>query len=164
MRLKRLQLLIIVTSSLFHLQFIKHWDVSEHNFINRISEIYGRNLHFEKYGYGFFEADELSADGVSDQQHIDAAEKAYVSALNAVQSGDYQLVICDEINNAVHDGLLDQKKLAALISTAAGNVSLCMTGRNFPEELLKNVDIATDMTKLRHHYDDGYIANKGIDY
>ena len=42
--------------------------------------------------------------------------------------------------------------------------SLCLTGRNFPAKLLRHADIATDMTKLKHHYDDKFLANPGIDF
>jgi ATP:corrinoid adenosyltransferase len=41
---------------------------------------------------------------------------------------------------------------------------LCLTGRNFPESLLPMIDIATNMTKIRHHFDKKYLANKGIDF
>jgi cob(I)alamin adenosyltransferase len=41
---------------------------------------------------------------------------------------------------------------------------LCVTGRNFPAELLEYVDIATEMKKLKHHFDDKFLANKGIDF
>jgi ATP:corrinoid adenosyltransferase len=39
-----------------------------------------------------------------------------------------------------------------------------MTGRDFPEQLLGNVDIATNMTKIKHHFDEKFLANPGIDY
>ena len=146
------------------IQFIKHWDVSEHAFLNTIQELYENQLIFVKYGYGFYDAGELSADGISDEQHQTAANEAFKAAMKAVKSGDYELVICDEINNAVHDGLLKVSQLQELIDTARGKVSLCLTGRDFPEELLNKIDIATNMTKLRHHFDEGFIANKGIDY
>jgi cob(I)alamin adenosyltransferase len=74
------------------------------------------------------------------------------------------LVICDEINNAVHDGLLTEAQLKSLIKKRAPNTSLCLTGRNFPKTLLPLVDIATDMHKIKHHFDDKYLANKGIDF
>jgi cob(I)alamin adenosyltransferase len=74
------------------------------------------------------------------------------------------LVICDEINNAVNDGLLYSKQLETLLSTRAKNTSLCLTGRNFPTELIGKVDIATNMSKIKHHFDDKFLANKGIDY
>ena len=76
----------------------------------------------------------------------------------------YDLVICDEINNAVHDGLLTEKQLAELLEDKHPKTSLCVTGRNFPKELLPLTDIATNMTKIKHHFDDKFLANPGIDY
>jgi cob(I)alamin adenosyltransferase len=95
---------------------------------------------------------------------LEAAKQTYAEALKAAASGDYDLVICDEINNAVHDGLLDEKQLEKLIASRAPSTSLCLTGRNFPDKLLKYADIATDMTKIKHHFDEKYLANKGIDF
>jgi cob(I)alamin adenosyltransferase len=74
------------------------------------------------------------------------------------------MVICDEINNAVHDGLLTKDQMKHLIESRNPKTSLCFTGRNFPEEFLPLVDIATEMKKLKHHFDDKFIAQKGIDY
>jgi cob(I)alamin adenosyltransferase len=84
--------------------------------------------------------------------------------LKAATGGDFDLVICDEINNAVHDGLLSQTQLTNIIKQRAKHTSLCLTGRDFPEKLLPLTDIATNMTKLKHHFDDKYVANKGIDF
>jgi cob(I)alamin adenosyltransferase len=97
-------------------------------------------------------------------QHKQAALETYEEALRCSRSRDYKLVICDEINNAVHDGLLTEQQLEELIIGRNPSVSLCLTGRNFPKELLKHVDIATDMTKIKHHFDDKFLANKGIDF
>jgi cob(I)alamin adenosyltransferase len=61
-------------------------------------------------------------------------------------------------------GLLDASLLEKLITERTQGTSLCLTGRNFPEKLLKYVDIATDMAKIKHHFDDKFLANKGIDF
>ncbi|HPR10494.1 MAG TPA: cob(I)yrinic acid a,c-diamide adenosyltransferase, partial [Candidatus Saccharibacteria bacterium] len=82
----------------------------------------------------------------------------------AATSGDYDLVICDEINNAVHDGLLTVQQLRELLEDHHPKTSICVTGRDFPNELMHLTDIATNMTKLKHHFDDKYLANPGIDY
>ncbi len=147
-----------------YIQFIKYWGVGEHIFIRDILPIYKDDLFFYKGGKGFYNAGELSASEVTAEQHKQAAAKTYATAFEAATSGDYQLVICDEINNAVHDGLLTEKQLKDLITKRSPKTSLCLTGRNFPKQLLKQVDIATDMTKVKHHFDDKYLANKGIDY
>lgn len=144
-------------------QFIKLWDVGEHQFINDIMPIYKDKLTFYKGGLGFFQADELSSDA-SREEHIAEAKRTYEFAYKAVTSGEYQLVICDEINNAAHDGLLDVIDLERIIDDKHPMTSLCLTGRNFPSSLIEKVDIVTEMTKLKHHFDDKILANKGIDY
>lgn len=146
------------------IQFIKYWGVSEHTFIRDIQPLFKDQLYFFKGGKGFYNASDLSAVNISKAQHLAAAKETYEEALKAATSGDYDLVICDEINNAVHDGLITEKQLEDLIKNKAGKTSLCLTGRDFPESLIKYADIATDMTKIKHHFDDKFLANKGIDY
>ena len=151
--------------SVAFVQFIKHWEVGEHTFIKQIQkDVYKDNLFFFKGGEGFYKAGEMSAKGVSDKQHHEAAKRTYQVALEQAQSGKQDVVICDEINNAVNDGLLSVKQLKDLIDTKHARTTLCLTGRDFPKELLDHVDIATNMSKIKHHFDDKYLANKGIDY
>lgn len=146
------------------IQFVKYWNTSEHDFIAKIKKIYGNDLFFYKGGKGFYKAGELSAADVTEKQHKQAAKETFEIASKCLKSGEYDLVICDEINNAVHDGLLTDKQLENLIDSKTKNTSLCLTGRNFPKKLLNKVDIATNMTKLKHHFDDKFLAQKGIDY
>ena len=146
------------------IQFVKSWHVSEHTFIDDIRPLYGNRLFFYKGGRGFYAAGELSAKNVSEADHRQAALDTYNEALRAAISGDYNVVICDEINNVVHDGLLTINQLRHLITDRADHTSLCLTGRNFPPELSKYTDIVTEMRKIKHHYDEKYLANEGIDY
>jgi len=146
------------------IQFIKYWGVGEHVFIRDIMPLFKDQLHFYKGGKGFYNAGDISAEQITAAQHKQAAQQTYDEAFTAATSGDYDLVICDEINNAVHDGLLTLQQLEALIDKRSPTTSLCLTGRNFPESLLPKVDIATNMTKIKHHFDDKFLANQGIDY
>jgi cob(I)alamin adenosyltransferase len=146
------------------IQFIKYWGVSEHVFIRDIQSLYKDQLYFYKGGKGFYNAGDLSPQHVSKEQHIQAAQETYAEALAAATSGEYDLVICDEINNAVNDGLLPKSALRELIEQRSPKTSLCFTGRNFPKELLDQVDIATEMKKIKHHFDEKFLANKGIDF
>lgn len=145
-------------------QFIKTWNVGEHDFIHKIEPVFGKNLLFYKGGKGFYDAGDLSASGVTPAQHKQAAQDTYAQAFKAATSGKFDLVICDEINNALNHKLISKKQLTQLIKKRTPKTSLCLTGRDFPEGLLPMVDIATNMTKLRHHFDDKYLANKGIDF
>lgn len=147
-----------------YVQFIKTWNVGEHEFIYKIQPVFRDELLFFKGGKGFYDAGDLSAKNVSEDEHRQAAKETYDVALKAATGGKYDLVICDEINNAVHHGLLNKTDLKKLIEKRNPKTSLCLTGRDFPAEFLKYADIATNMTKLKHHFDDKYLANKGIDF
>jgi cob(I)alamin adenosyltransferase len=146
------------------IQFIKHWEVGEHIFIKKIQPLFQEKLYFYKGGKGFYNAGEISAKGVSEAEHKQAAQETYDQAYQSATNGKYQLVICDEINNAVNNGLLTVTQMKKLIKDRHPGTSLCLTGRNFPEELLPLADIATNMTKIKHHFDDKFLANKGIDF
>lgn len=150
--------------SVAFIQFIKYWGVSEHIFIRDIQPLFKDQLYFYKGGKGFYNAGNLSENHITPEQHKQAAEETYQEALEAATSGKYAMVICDEINNAVHDGLLTKEQMKHLIEARSPKTSLCFTGRNFPKEFLPFVDIATEMKKLKHHFDDKFIAQKGIDY
>jgi cob(I)alamin adenosyltransferase len=147
-----------------YIQFIKHWKVGEHDFIDKIKDVFGEKLYFYKGGKGFYAAGDISAKGVTEAEHKQAAKETYDIAYTLATNGQYDLVICDEINNAVHDGLLSQEKLKKLLHNRSPRTSLCLTGRDFPKDFIKLTDIATNMTKLKHHFDDKFLANEGIDY
>lgn len=149
-----------------YVQFVKTWETGESMFISRLleSKVYEDKLVYFRGGKGFYNAGDLSAKDVSENEHKKAAQDTYAYALECVKSGKFDLVICDEINNSVHDGLLPVKDLEKLIKARSPKTSLCVTGRNFPEKLVSLTDIATDMTKIKHHFDDKFLANKGIDY
>ncbi|MBL8159684.1 cob(I)yrinic acid a,c-diamide adenosyltransferase [Candidatus Saccharibacteria bacterium] len=148
-----------------YIQFVKNWEVGEHTFIRKIQPLFNDSLFFYKGGLGFYEApDDLSAADVTDADHKQAAQETLAEARTALTGGEYDLVICDEINNALHDGLLTREEFEALLKDKPEDVSLCLTGRNFPEDMLHHVDIATEMKKIKHHFDDKYLAKKGIDY
>jgi cob(I)alamin adenosyltransferase len=150
--------------SVAFVQFIKHWNVGEHDFIYQIQPLYKKKLLFYKGGKGFYNAGELSAKDVTPAQHKKAAQDTYDVAYKAATSGKFGLVICDEINNALKNKLITKAQLKKIIKDRNPKTSLCLTGRDFPDEFLRYADIATNMTKLRHHFDKKYLANKGIDF
>jgi len=146
------------------LQFIKYWGVSEHIFIRNIQTIYKDQLYFYKGGKGFYKAGDLSPKEITDEQHQRAAQLTLKKAQELSRSGNYQVVICDEINNAYHDQLISLEQLKNLIVNKHPSTSLCLTGRDFPDELLELTDIVTNMKKIKHHFDQKFLANAGIDF
>lgn len=150
--------------SVAYIQFIKHWNVGEHDFIYKIQPVFGQKLFFYKGGKGFYDAGDLSAKNVSEAEHKQAAKETFDVALKCAESGKYDIVICDEINNAVHHKLIAKSNIKTLIQKKSPKTSLCLTGRDFPSEYIKYTDIATNMSKIKHHFDEKFLANKGIDF
>lgn len=151
-------------SKVAFVQFIKSWRVSEDVFFAKIGESFGDTLFTHKGGKGFYNAGAMSAANVSADEHRLMARTTYDLALDCARSGQYDLVVCDEINNAVHDGLLSIDDLSRLIQSKNKTTSLCLTGRNFPMSLAARADILTEMKKQKHHFDEGFVANPGIDF
>ncbi len=149
-----------------YVQFVKTWETGESLAIAKLIEtnVFGKQLTYYKGGKGFYNAGDMSAKNVTADEHKKAALDTYKKALGYAKSGNYDLVICDEINNSIHDGLLPAKDLENLLKNRDPKTSICVTGRNFPDKFLPLVDIATNMTKLKHHFDDKFLANKGIDF
>jgi cob(I)alamin adenosyltransferase len=148
-----------------YVQFVKTWETGESLFIDQlIASGSFETLSYYRGGKGFYNAGDISAEDVSDDEHRVAAKDTYERAYNDATSGKFELVICDELNNSVLDGLLTVEQLKKLLTDRSPKTSLCITGRGFPDSLLPLTDIATNMTKIKHHFDDKFLANKGIDY
>ena len=78
--------------------------------------------------------------------------------------GRYDLLILDEITYVVSYGWVPAAEVAAAVAGRAPKTSVVMTGRNAPDELISVADTVTEMRKLKHAYDDGIGALKGIEY
>ena len=93
-----------------------------------------------------------------------AAEEAMRFAESAVKNGKYDLVVLDEINVAVHYGLIDTARVLSLISKKPKRMELVLTGRNAKQEIIEAAHYASVIHKFKHPYDHGVLARKGIDY
>jgi cob(I)alamin adenosyltransferase len=94
----------------------------------------------------------------------DAGQLALRQAHEAMLSGNYGMVILDEAMAAVHKQVIDLPQLLDFISVRPDNVELVITGRNAPPEVLRVADVVVEMKKVKHHFDTGHKATKGIDY
>ena len=98
-----------------YVQFIKHWGVGEHVFIRDIMPLYKDQLMFIKGGKGFYNAGDMSAEFVTEEQHKAAARKTYEEALKLASSGDYDLVICDEAHRTTGVTLAGDEQASAFV-------------------------------------------------
>ena len=92
------------------------------------------------------------------------AEEAMRFAEDVVKSGEFDLVILDELAVAVHYGLIELDRVLGLVREKPGGVELVITGRNAPEELIHAADYATEMRLVRHPYGKEIEARPGVDY
>ena len=99
-----------------------------------------------------------------EQADEEAARAGYERAKAALTSGDYDVVICDEINCAMMCGLLTEADLLALADLRPDGTELVYTGRGATEALLERADLATEMRLIRHYYQDKKLpARLGIE-
>jgi cob(I)alamin adenosyltransferase len=92
------------------------------------------------------------------------AEIALNEARSEIASGDYDVVILDEINVAVHMGLINVADLLDLMDSKAENVELILTGRYAHPSVIERADSVLEMKKIKHHFDAGVPAREGIEY
>jgi cob(I)alamin adenosyltransferase len=92
------------------------------------------------------------------------AEAAWGAARQVLASGDYQLVVLDELTYPMNWGWIDKAEVAAAIRERPEAVNVVATGRDAPPELVEVADTVTEMRKVRHAYDSGVLARRGIDY
>jgi cob(I)alamin adenosyltransferase len=79
-------------------------------------------------------------------------------------SGRFDIVVLDEINVALWFELVPITDVLELLDRRPEDVELVLTGRRAPEELLERADLVTEMKSVRHYYDSGVKARKGIEY
>jgi cob(I)alamin adenosyltransferase len=92
------------------------------------------------------------------------AQKAMLRAQVAIQHKQYDMVILDEINVAVHFGLVATDEVVALLKTVPHDMDVILTGRYMPERFAEHADLISDIREVKHHFHDGTSARKGIEY
>ncbi len=97
-------------------------------------------------------------------EEIEQAKLAMSAAREAMLSGNYNLVILDEVNVAVNYKLIELDEVVRLIGDKPRNVELILTGRYADARLIELADLVTEMVKIKHPYDKGVKARKGIEY
>ncbi len=99
-----------------------------------------------------------------DPEEAKQAKMALAAARDAMLSGNYDFIVLDEVNISVYFKLIELDDVIQLINDRPKNVNLILTGRNADARIIALADLATEMVKLKHHYDKGVKARKGIEY
>jgi cob(I)alamin adenosyltransferase len=91
-------------------------------------------------------------------------QAAWEESKEAIQSGDWDLIILDEINYAIGYGMLDPAEVAKTLLERPEMLHVILTGRNAHPSLIEIADTVTEMREVKHAYQKGILAQRGIEY
>lgn len=111
-------------------------------------------------GKGFIGFDQKEAFG----EHIEAVRTAWDYFKERMASGEFQMIILDEINNAIDYGLLPVKEVLEAIENRPEGLHLVLTGRNAHPDVIEKADLVTEMKEIKHPFHKGVKAQKGVEF
>jgi len=137
------------------IQFIKGgFDYGELYIVDKLP-----NLTLKAFGRG-----EFVTEKPAEKVDVEFAEEAMALAEEVVKSGEYDIVILDEINVALSLKLIKIEKVLEVIKDKPKHVELVLTGRYAPNEIIEAADLVTEMKEVKHPFSKGFQARKGIEY
>lgn len=143
----------------FFLQFIKgQWKSGERAILSGLP-----GVDVEVTGRGF------TIDGLRDPRipmddHATAASVGWKRAVHVLRSGEYDLVVLDEILGAISAQLVPLDEVLELVSDKPRHVHLVLTGRNAPPELVERADLVSEVRPIKHPFERGIKAQRGIEF
>jgi cob(I)alamin adenosyltransferase len=120
--------------------------------------------HIPNFSYVQFGRDEFVSKKKPEQIDIDLAKKGFKHAKKIVKDEKHDMIILDEINVAVDYNLIPVEMVLKLLKEKPEKVELILTGRYAHPEIIKIADLVTEMLEIKHPYQYGVNARKGIDY
>lgn len=136
-------------------QFLKGQDYGELKTARLLPDF----ITIEQYGKETF----IHAQEAPKEEDIKMARKGLVKAREAMLSGEYDIVVFDEINIAYHLKLLSLEELMGIIDSKPEKVEIVFTGRYAPVEIIKIADLVTEMIEVKHYYKDDVESRTGIE-
>ena len=139
------------------LQFLKgSWHYGELDAV----KAFGDNFVMKQMGRGFVKV----GGAETDPEDVRLVQAAWEEAHAAIHSGDWDMVVLDEINYAIGYGLLDPAVVAESLRSRPEMVHVILTGRNAHPTLVELADTVTEMREVKHAYQKGILAQRGIEY
>ncbi len=116
------------------------------------------HITIEQYGdVRCIRREEVTAD------HVAQAQRGLERAREAMLSGQYDIVVLDEVNVTVWFGLLTIEEVLVFLDQRPAHVEVILTGRRAPPELIARANLVTEMREVKHYYQQGVLARKGIE-
>ncbi len=134
-------------------QFVKGMEYSEIKALNRFSE----SITIKQYGLDCFIYNQPTAED------INAAQKGLLEISDVLREGNHPLVILDEVNIATYYKLFTIEDLLEILRNRYPGVEVVLTGRKAEAELLEFADLVTEMKEIKHYFQQGVEARRGIE-
>jgi cob(I)alamin adenosyltransferase len=139
------------------LQFLKgSWHYGELD----AAKSFGDKFVMKQMGRGFVKV----GGAETDPEDIRMVEEAWAEARKEILSGKWDLVILDEINYAISYGMLDPAEVVKTLQGKPEHVHVILTGRNAHPTIVELADTVTEMKQVKHAYERGVMAQRGIEY
>lgn len=139
------------------LQFLKgSWHYGELD----AAKLLGKDFVLKQMGRGFVKV----GGAETDPEDLRMVEEAWAEAREAILSGEWDLVVLDEINYAIGYKMLDPSAVAATLRERPAMVHVILTGRNAHPALVELADTVTEMREVKHAYQKGILAQRGIEF
>ena len=137
------------------IQFIKgNAHCGEHDLSGRFGDL----LDFHVMGRGFtWKSDNLDED-------IALARTAWTLAATTIAEGKARLLILDELTYLIRYNMVDEDDILAAIANRPAEMNIVVTGRHASEKMIAAADLVTEMTEIKHPYQQGIPAQKGVDF
>jgi cob(I)alamin adenosyltransferase len=139
------------------LQFLKgSWHYGELDAV----QAFGDKFVMKQMGRGFVKVGAEKPD----PEDVRMVEEAWAEAEKAIRSGEWDLVVLDEINYAISYGMLDPAQVVESLKKKPEMVHVILTGRNAHPSIVDLADTVTEMRQVKHAYEKGVMAQRGIEY
>ncbi len=139
------------------LQFLKgSWHYGELDAV----QAFGDKFVMKQMGRGFVKVGTEKPD----PEDVRMVEEAWAEGEKAIQSGEWDLVVLDEINYAISYGMLDPAMVVESLKKKPEMVHVILTGRNAHPTIVEAADTVTEMRQVKHAYEKGVMAQRGIEY
>jgi cob(I)alamin adenosyltransferase len=142
------------------IQFIKgSWKTGEVEAVKSLAPYF--EIH--RAGRGFT-IDRLRDPRIPMEEHVAAAQDGLVEAVETITSGEFDVVVLDEILGAIKADLVRLEQVLELVDRKPPLLHLILTGRDAPDALVERADLVTEMRLVKHPYQQGIIAQRGVEF
>lgn len=141
------------------------WDVAVVQFLKAGDWQVGEEKVARRLGVDWWtEGDGFTWDSADMEESEAVARAGWERAKEVIASGDYDLVVLDEVTYPITWGWIDLDEAVEVFSGRPESVNLILTGRDAPSEIVELADTVTEMRNVKHAYEQGIMARRGIDY